>query len=100
MNQHAIEQLFLVDLDIAALPGQSTKEACKELVTGLLVRHEKLIPAIGSDWPVIRFTGPRNQLQELINRYAGIDGTFAPAPCHPDSAVHNPLHTFSTELDA
>lgn len=84
MSDITIERQHFVDLAIAKQGVQSTKEACKELVTGLLVRHDKLIPAIGLDHPVIRFSGPRGQLEELVNRYRGVPGIFPPAPWNPD----------------
>jgi len=88
VSDFAIERIHLLDLDIAPLDGESVEYACELLATGLLVQWSTLIPPIeghdqGQSWPVIRFTGPRNQLEELRNRYAGVTGAFDAAPVNP-----------------
>jgi hypothetical protein len=87
MAQDRIERLHLLDLDIAYEEGEDLVRVCDDLTIGLLVQHSVLIPvdqmnAVGNQWPVIRFTGPRNQLEELLNRYDGVTGVFDPS--------HNP----------
>ena len=80
-----IERLHLVDLAIAVLDGESLDDALWNLTLGLLVRHETLIDASSSGGhPVVRFTGPRSQLEELLHRYDGVPGAFPPAPYNPD----------------
>ena len=76
-----IQRLHLVDLDIAPLPDEDLNSACAELTTGLLVQHSVLIEVGPGAWPVVRFTGPRSQLEELLNRYHGASD---PAPWNPD----------------
>lgn len=79
-----IERLHLLDLDVAH--GSDTLDyVCDELTLGLLVQHSVLIEAgPGGGWPVVRFTGPRNQLEELLNRYDGV-GVFDPHRSNPDA---------------
>jgi hypothetical protein len=99
MRSDQIERLHLTDLVI--WPGgddpftdENVLTACAELATGLLVQYSILIPAfveqtkrgpIVTDYPVVRFTGSRNQLEELLNRYHGVEGAFDPAPFNPDA---------------
>ena len=84
-----IERLHLLDLDIC-LHDETVEDACIELCTGLLVQFSVLIaegPASG--WPVVRFTGPRGQLEELWNRYNGVPGAFKAAPWNPETVVES-----------
>jgi len=72
-----LERVYLVDLDIVVGDGEDVGAVCDELATGLLLQHTVLIEAgPAGGWPVVRFTGPRGQLQQLCNRYHG-DGTDA-----------------------
>jgi len=96
MRSDQIERLHLTDLMI--WPGgddpftdENVLTACAELTVGLLVQYSILIPVVHNeaevtvDYPVVRFTGPRNQLEELLNRYHGVEGAFDPVPFNPDS---------------
>lgn len=82
-----IERLHLVDLDVALSEGEVLDDVCAELTIGLLVQHSVLIEG-AEQWPVVRFTGPRSQLEELLNRYDGVRGAFAPASVNPDAPIH------------
>ena len=86
MNGIEIERVHLLDLSIAT-HGESTRTACAELSVGLLVQSSILISrhASGDDWNVVRFTGPRSQLEELRNRYNGVAGAFRPSDVNPDA---------------
>ncbi len=84
----------MVDLDIAYAQDsvdESLDGACNELTVGLLVQHSVLIPAndpgVENQWPVVRFTGPRNQLEELLNRYDGVSAAFDPSEFNPNWPV-------------
>lgn len=81
-----IERLHLVDLDIALSEGEIITEVCAELTVGLLVQFSVLIPG-GDQWPVVRFTGPRSQLEELLNRYDGVRGAFTASSVNPDAPI-------------
>lgn len=73
-----IERLHVVDLDVVHNPDENgLNEACAELTAGLLVQHSVLVEVgLGSGWPVVRFIGPRSQLEALMSRYRGDESTF------------------------
>lgn len=82
-----IERTYFVDLDVVHGPDENgVRETCDELTAGLLIQHSVLIGGEKfNGWPVVRFTGPRNQLEELLNRYDGVPGAFAPDEANPES---------------
>lgn len=95
MRSDQIERLHLTDLVV--WPGgdlshtdENVLAAATELTTGLLVQFSILIPAVVTrdglavDYPVVRFTGPRNQLEEVLNRYHGV-GPLGGSPFNPDA---------------
>lgn len=88
-----IQRLYMIDLELGGFDTDATEEAtlevARELATGLLVTPIVLIPAIieglqVNEYPVVRFSGPRNQLEELVNRYRGVSDAFAPSTHNPD----------------
>lgn len=81
-----IERVHLFDADID-LRGHKVEDVVAELIIGLLVQWSVLIDDSVDGRPVIRFTGPRNQLEELRNRYRGVPSVFAPHPANPDAAL-------------
>lgn len=95
-----IERVHLLDLSIAT-HGESTRTACEELTVGLLVQSSILISrhASGDDWNVVRFTGPRSQLEELRNRYNGVAGAFRPSDVNPDGLTEDEANDALNEQD-
>lgn len=88
IQRQPIERLHLVDLDVVVNEGETIEVVCSELATGLLIQHSVLIDAgPGGGWPVVRFTGPRGQLDELLNRYNGVPGAFDPSPWTPPESI-------------
>lgn len=79
-----IERIHLFDADIDPR-GHKLEDVVAELTTGLLVQWSILIDDTVDGRPVIRFTGPRNQLEELRNRYRGVPGAFTPSSANPDA---------------
>lgn len=69
-DRNPIERLYLLDLDVVLHDNETIYAVLTELTTGLLVEFNVLLehgPVSG--WPVVRFTGPRSQLEKLLDRY-------------------------------
>lgn len=65
-----IEVLHGVDLDLVVDESDDVRDVAADLATGLHVTFTTLVehgPAGG--WPVVRFSGPLDQVQELVRRY-------------------------------
>ncbi len=99
-----IERLHLLDLNVVTMGEDETiEEAIAELTNGLLVQGSVLISDVidgmrVNQWPIVRFTGPRSQLEELRNRYNGIPFTIDPDPRNPDPDWSNAQDTSSRKV--
>lgn len=81
LHDSTIERLYMVDLDVVTQGDETAEDAAALLAQMLLITFDVLTehgPAGG--WPVVRFSGPKRELRELLARY---DGALTTADAEP-----------------
>lgn len=74
-GENLIQRVHMIDLDVYVRQsyGENLEQVCEELTVGLPVTLHVLTEDGPSGHPLVRFTGARDDLVELLRRYNAAD---------------------------